>query len=170
MHSMGDNTQTLHVAFTDPEIENERVLTLFLNILKDGVVGNTNGNFAYLRELALFLHKWGCGQVRQQVIYALESAAWQGRGCSLRLFVVAVSLQAPELCVLIVRSRAEETEPSNPSRRHGTRVPEKSIWCPSSWPKWFWAEGLPHKYMFALAKASGMEGDLSSNLEKCLRF
>jgi hypothetical protein len=172
MYSVGDSKQPPCVSFTDPEIENARVLALFLNILAHGVVGNADADFADLRELAFFLHKWGCTQVRQQVIYALESAALQGRGMSLRLFVVAVTLQAPALCVLIVKSRAKETWPSPITtypRNRETGVPGKNVWCPSSWPEWFWAAGLPHTYMFALARASGMDGEVSLNFERCLR-
>lgn len=172
MYSVNDTKQPLKVAFTDSEIEKASVLSLFFHIIINGIVCNTDNDFQDLRELASFLHKWGCAQARQQVIYALESAALQQRGRSLRLFVVAVALQAPSLCVLIVRSRAKETWPSPmtvyPAHKE-SGVPGMNIWCPQGWPEWFWSGGVPHSYMFALARASGMDGELAVNFERCLR-
>lgn len=172
MYSVTDKNQTRRIAFTDPEIETARVLTLFLHIVSFGIVGNTDNDFQDLRELAFFLHKWGCAQVRQLVIYALESAALQGRGRSLRLFVVAVTLQAPALCVLIVKSRANEKWPSPivsfpPGKETG--VPGMNVWLAAGWPEWYWKIGVPSSYMFALARASGMDGELAINFERCLR-
>lgn len=174
MHSLGEGSEELKLTFTDADFETAAVIRLFLNAaVKGNIRSHVFGNCADMRQLAMFVDKWDCEQVRRLMHSELEVSILRGWGSSFELFAVVAIAGDRDLCHLLVQKRAKETWPKGSAGRLRHRMsarPGMSIWDPRGWGEDVWRLSIPQPYLFALCRAQGQGGNLADEFEKYLKL
>ncbi|BEI84637.1 hypothetical protein CcaverHIS002_0500380 [Cutaneotrichosporon cavernicola] len=122
-------------------------------------------NLPFVKELAIFLDKYGCDQARSFMCSRIENAVLKGEIDAHAGFLVAANASNIPLCRLILVRQANHTWKRDKGRGSDELIAGmagKNVWDSNYWPASTWNSGIPQAYLFALARAYG-SCDMSSD-------
>ncbi|BEI93579.1 uncharacterized protein CcaverHIS019_0600380 [Cutaneotrichosporon cavernicola] len=162
-HSVAGESD-LKIVFMDPLCETAAVIHLYLSLVVEGRLV-TLYNLPFVKELAIFLDKYGCDQARSFMCSRIENAVLKGEIDAHAGFLVAANASNIPLCRLILVRQANHTWKRDKGRGSDELIAGmagKNVWDSNYWPASTWNSGIPQAYLFALARAYG-SCDMSSD-------
>ncbi|BEJ16640.1 hypothetical protein CspHIS471_0600410 [Cutaneotrichosporon sp. HIS471] len=175
-HSVVDGSDP-KVALMDRVCESAAVFRLYLRLVVEGRLVISR-HLPFVKELAIFLDKYGCDQARNFMCSKIENAVRKGEIDAHSGFLVAANASNIPLCRLILVLQAKDIWPSvqgGDSNNSIDGTVGKNVWDSNYWPASTWNSGISRAYLFALARAYGScarlpDKSLADEFERYLRL